>query len=208
VVLSTDPRDLGDEGTLLAGCGALVAAGPDRVRAARLLRDAGATVIVVDDGAARRGLHRDLELAIVDARFPGARGLLPAGERRERPVVRPTADLVLVHHGDGRFGFPGHPVVRRPTAWQPATPTGPVAAFAGIGRPADFLATIDLPVARFLAIPDHAPIDPQVLRDWAGGLPIVCTTKDAARLPPGIAAAWRDVDVVLPEVVLARLPAR
>jgi tetraacyldisaccharide 4'-kinase len=207
VRLSSALEDLGDEGALLASAGALVAAGPDRVRAARLLADAGATVIVLDDGLRHRHLHRDLDLCVVDARYPGARGRFPMGERRGSAIVPPGVDLVLVHHGDARFSFPGEPVVRAPTAWSPRAPVGPVAAFCGIGRAADFLASLDVPVARFRAFPDHATPDPDALRAWAGGLPLACTAKDAARLP-GVELHARDVDVTLPRRLLDRLPVR
>lgn len=212
VHLSSDVRWIGDEGAVLVAAGARVAAGPDRVEGARRLRDAGATVVLLDDGLAARGLHRDLDIAVIDARFPGARGLLPAGERRETTFVPDRVDLVLVHHGDGRFGFPGEPATRRPGPWS-RIPEGPVAAVSGIGRPADFLASLDVPVARFLALPDHAPFDPatteRILR-WADGLPIVCTGKDAVRMPERLRrrAFWRDVEVGLPEALLARLPER
>jgi 3-deoxy-D-manno-octulosonic-acid transferase len=207
VHLSSELALVGDEGALLASVGARVAAGPDRVAAARRLVEDGATVILLDDGLGARGLHRDLDVAVVDARFPGARGMLPAGERREREPVPARADLVLVHHGGGLFSFPGLPVRRSPSAWTPRRPEGPVAALAGIGRPADFLASLDVPVARFLALPDHGALDARQLREWAAGLPIVCTAKDAVRLPELLRpqACWRDVDLELPEELLARV---
>lgn len=216
IALSTDGagwQALGDEGALLAACGATVAAGPDRLAAARALVGLGVDVIVVDDGARQRGLGRDLELAVIDARYPGARGLLPAGERRELAFV-PDGAVVLVHHAGAGFAYPGAAVERRLGAWVrgdggAGPPTGPVAAFAGIGRPAALLAGIDVPVDRFLALPDHAPLDAERLARWAGGLPLVCTSKDAVRLPTALRAraAWREVEVALPDVVRDRVRA-
>ena len=122
-------------------------------------------------------------------------------------------DVVLVHHGDGRFTYPGEPALRRPGPWirgdgRSEPPVGPVVAVCGIGRPADFLASLDLPVARFVALPDHAPIDGERAHQIAAfALPIVCTHKDAVRMPDWLRArsAWRDVDLVLPSALLARL---
>jgi 3-deoxy-D-manno-octulosonic-acid transferase len=207
VHLSSELVLVGDEGALLAAVGARVAAGPDRVAAARRLVEDGATVILLDDGLAARELYRDLDLAVVDARFPQARGMLPAGERRERESVPARAHLVLVHHGGGLFAYPGLQVRRVPTPWTPRPPEGPVAALAGIGRPADFLASLEVPVARFLALPDHGAIDAQAVLAWAGPLPVVCTAKDAVRLPELLRprAHWRDVEIELPAPLLARL---
>lgn len=207
VRLSSDPADVGDEGALLAAAGALVAAGPDRAEAGRRLVAAGATVVLLDDALRHRHVHRDLDLAVVDARYPGARGPIPMGERRGLALVPSGVDLVLVHHGDGVFSYPGEPVARIAGPWVPGPPVGPVAAFCGIGRAADFLASLEVPVARFRALRDHAPLDAADLVRWAEGLPLVCTAKDAVRAP-SLAVHARDVDVVLPDAVLARLPWR
>lgn len=219
VRLSTETSlaaDLGDEGALLAAAGALVAAGPDRVACGRALVAAGVSVVVLDDGLGQRRLHRDLDLAVIDARFPAARGLLPAGERRELAAVPAWVDLVLVHHGGGLFQAEGLPVIRSPGPWQQASgpsdpPDGPVLAFCGIGRPADFLASLDRPVAAFVALADHQPLTAafaESLRARAGGLPLVCTAKDAVRLPSSLRGVtwWRDVSVSLPSALLSRLP--
>jgi tetraacyldisaccharide 4'-kinase len=205
VRLGSDVDDVGDEGALLAAAGALVAAGRDRARAGRMLVDAGATIVVLDDGLRHTELARDLDILVVDARFPFARGPLPAGERRPSP--EPSDAIVLVHHGGGLFDAPGLPVARSLAPWIPHTPVGPVAAFCGIGRPADFLATLDVPVARFLALPDHAPLDAGRLTDFAAGLPLVCTAKDAVRLPAGLRdrAFWRDVTLRLPRALVSKL---
>ncbi len=208
---SADTRcaeDLGDEGALLAAAGALVAAGPDRVRAARALVELGATVVVLDDGLQHRQLYRDLDLAVVDARWPGARGLLPAGERRELEAVPGRAHRVVVHHGGGAFEVPGMQAVRQPGPWRPCAPApGPVAAFCGIGRGADFLGSLERPVARARILRDHQPLDEVLLNGllrWAQGLPLVCTAKDVVRLPAELRGAvhWRDVDLALPDALL------
>ncbi|MBX2800964.1 MAG: tetraacyldisaccharide 4'-kinase [Myxococcales bacterium] len=219
VHLSTRHRDaahLGDEGALLAATGAVVAAGPDRVACAEALVAAGVSVVVADDGLQHRRLHRDLEVVVVDARFVRARGLLPMGERRESGAVPARADVVVVHHADASFEVQvGDPVRRRPGAWcsergrQPA-PTGPVVAFCGIGRPADFLASLTMEVAEFVALPDHAPITQEMalqLLRTAGERPLVCTHKDAVRCPPSLRsrALWRDIEVQLPAELRRRL---
>lgn len=200
---------LGDEGALAALAGAQVAAGPDRVAAARALVAAGCTVLVLDDGLQHRALGRDLELVVVDARFPGARGLLPAGERRERRAIPARTDRVLVQHGDA--------IARRLGPWTrgdglPGPLEGPAVALAGIGRAADFFASLEVPVEERWALADHQPFDDALtarVLSWAGPRRILCTAKDAARLPPVLRAraAWRDVEIDLPADLVAQVEA-
>jgi len=209
-------EELGDEGALFSEAGFLVAASSDRVAAAQALVDAGAEVVILDDGLQHRRLHRDLEIVVVDARYPEGRDLIPAGEGREAGIPD-RADLVVVHHASEAFPPPktGAPLVRVrrcPGPWSREGLCGPVAAFAGIGRPADFLEDLELDVARFRALPDHAPLDAQRLQEllaWAGDLPLVCTAKDAVRLPlEARARLWyRDVRLsgTLPGEVLDRV---
>jgi len=204
-----EAADLGDEGAMLARSGHWIAAGPDRVAAARCLAEAGATAVVVDDGLGSHGLVHDVDLLVVDARFPTACGLLPAGYRREWATVPPWTTGVVVHHAGERGAaalVPGAAVARRlPGPWyrgeRPSEPPrGPVAAVVGIARPADFLSTLEVPVARIRVLRDHQPIGPELameLQQWAGDLPLVCTAKDHPRLPPSTreVAYWRDVDL-------------
>lgn len=208
ITLSTDTHDaahLGDEGALLAASGLLVAAGPDRVEAARALVCAGATLVLLDDGLQHRRLHRDLDLLVVDARYPEGRGALPAGERREWRAIPDRVHALVVHHGSLEHALPVFHASRRPGPWhrgdrQVSAPEGPVAALAGIGRAADFYASLHLPVARWRALPDHQPISEALTAEieaWAGDLPLVCTAKDAVRLAPSLRARtwWRDVEI-------------
>lgn len=192
---------LGDEGALHARDGHLVAAGRDRREGARRLVEAGATVLVLDDGLRDRHLRHDLRIGVVDARYPTGRSPFPKGEGR--PVGR--LDAVVVHHASDRFpyapaGLPWAQAFRRPGPWRGSVPEGPVAAFAGLGRPADLLATLGVPVARFRALPDHRAIDEALGREllrWAHPLPLVCSEKDAVRLPAVLRGrvAWRGIEL-------------
>ncbi|MEO0604880.1 MAG: tetraacyldisaccharide 4'-kinase, partial [Myxococcota bacterium] len=213
--LSGDPLDvdrIGDEGAVHARAGGLVAADPDRARAVDALVKHGVTAIVVDDGMLRGDVVFDLSLVVVDARFPGARGPLPAGERR--PGHLAATWQLATHTGPGFPPPPGTlPIDRTPGPWMQgdvpsAPPPGPVVAVAGIARPADFFDSLEIPVAQRIALRDHAPIDLGWIERRAEGRALVMTGKDAARLSPTDRARvwWRELDVGLPEPILAELP--
>lgn len=138
--------DVGDEPLLLA-MAAPVIVSRDRLAGAKLADTRDFDTIVMDDGHQNFALAKDLSLVIVDAATGFGNGhILPAGPLRE-PIAQGLAradGVVLV--GDGApplTGFSG-PVLRarlRPA--QQTDLTGQRAiAFAGIGRPEKFFATL------------------------------------------------------------------
>lgn len=73
----------------------------DRVAGAEQAIDAGANVILLDDGYQHRRLHRDFNLLLIDALNPFGYGrLLPRGLLRESLVGARRADLVLLTRAD------------------------------------------------------------------------------------------------------------
>jgi len=74
---------------------------PDRIEGARRLIEAGADVVVMDDGFQHRRLWRDLDLVLIDATRPwgmqrGPRAFLPRGLMRESPrALRRCGAVVL-----------------------------------------------------------------------------------------------------------------
>jgi tetraacyldisaccharide 4'-kinase len=92
-----DWREIGDEAVLLhRRTGGPVVVGANRVAAARAAIDAGAQVVLSDDGLQHLRLARDCEIIVVD----GARGfgngrLLPAGPLRERTSHLARADALI-----------------------------------------------------------------------------------------------------------------
>lgn len=193
--------EVGDEPLLLARAETTVVA-RDRPAGARLCAEAGADVIVMDDGLQNPSLTKTLSLAVVDGGTGIGNGLpFPAGPLRA-PLARQwrhVAGLVLV--GDGAPGAAlaseaearGLPVHRaRLSPEDGADWTGRrVVAFAGIGRPQKFFETLrDLgaEVVAERAFPDHhafrsselAALSALAAREGAG---LVTTEKDAVRLP-------------------------
>ena len=204
---SLEAANLGDEGALLAQGGWIVAASADLCAAARALEAAGVTVVVVDDGLQHRRLHRDVDLAVVDARFPMGRGVIPMGERRERVYIPRRVHGVLIHRGEldtGALHVPAVKVVRRPGPWHHGAEAGnapprPLAAFAGVALPAEFIADLD-GVSKTWIFTDHQQVDDQLaqsLRRWGEGCSLVCTAKDWVRLPADLRSEvwWRDIEL-------------
>ena len=198
---------LGDEGALHAQRGFLVAACPDRSAAARALEAKGCTLVVLDDGLQHHRLVRDVDLVVLDARRLEAGGVLPAGERREWVPVPLRVDGVILHHGSAKLRLPASIPVAHATrtlgAWHRAgvacaLPEGPLAAFAGVARPADVRESLPRTVTGFRALADHEPISEALAHDlvaWANGRPLLCTAKDWVRLPPSLRdeVYWRDL---------------
>ncbi len=210
-------QDCGDEPLLLAQAFPTVVAA-DRVAGATLAARHG-DVVVMDDGLQNPSLRKDLTIAVVD----GERGIgngrcIPAGPLRAPIAAQwPRVDAVLVI-GPGERGDAlarqaeqrDVPVVRAsltPGRDAAALVSGRrVLAFAGIGHPGKFFATLEAcgaVVAERLALPDHHRFAPGelaaiVARAEAAGLLAVTTEKDIVRIPAPELGALAGRIAVLP----------
>lgn len=98
-----DPSGKNDEALVLESLvpDAVQIRNPDRVEGARRAIEAGANVILLDDGFQHRRLHRDFNLLLIDALNPfGYDKLLPRGLLRESVRGVRRADLILLTRAD------------------------------------------------------------------------------------------------------------
>jgi tetraacyldisaccharide 4'-kinase len=182
---------MGDEALLLARTAPTIVA-RNRAAGARLAKEKGATVLVMDDGHQNFSLRKDLSLVVVDGETGFGNGLpIPAGPLRE-PVAQglARADAVVIV-GDGSpdlQGFTG-PVLRAHLKAEDGAFAGKtVFAFAGIGRPEKFVASLQdsgaLVTGSCFFADHHAYGADEItqLRAVAGESILVTTEKDFVRL--------------------------
>jgi tetraacyldisaccharide 4'-kinase len=184
-------EQMGDEALLLSQAAPTIVA-RDRARGAALAGAHGADVIVMDDGHQNFAVAKDLSIVVVDGESGFGNGrMIPAGPLREsvRQGLK-RADAVIVM-GRGTPDLEGY---QGPLLNAQLVPEGDflqgkrVFAFAGIGRPEKFVATLKAAGALVMAtqfFADHHPFQPgeiAALRARAGGAQLVTTEKDFVRL--------------------------
>jgi tetraacyldisaccharide 4'-kinase len=193
---------VGDEPLLLARLAPTIVS-RDRVAGAEAARRDGATVIVMDDGFQNPALSKDLSVLLVDGRRGIGNGrIIPAGPLRA-PLdaqMECAQAIVLVGPADGataviqsahRHGVAIFHARLEPDAGMiAALGNRRVLAFAGIGSPEKFFATLleaGIVVAEEEGFPDHHRYtggDARALlkRADAENLMLLTTEKDLVRL--------------------------
>lgn len=215
--------EVGDEPLLLAQLAPTIVA-RDRVAGAEMARAAGATVIVMDDGFQNPSLRKDLAILVVDGRRGTGNGwTIPAGPLRAPLGVQldhadallivgtPSAAATAVMAGAASRNIPVfHAQIEAEADAVAALLGHRVLAFAGIGDPEKFFATlaesgIPAPITR--SFPDHyrySRTDSDALLAEAAkeNLILLTTEKDLVRIAreedvAGLSKAVRALPVAL-----------
>ncbi len=207
VPILVDPKthgaaEVGDEPLLISAfCPVVVAR--KRVEGLALALAQKPDVILMDDGFQDPSVRKDFSIVVVDAAFGfGNRFCVPAGPLRE-PLAKglARADLCLsIGEAAAQRRFtalgPDHAYLRVEGQIKPLL-TGmpwqglPVFAFAGIAHPEKFFTTLRGLGANILGcetLSDHEPLSLPLMKRLAAkaralNAQLVCTEKDAARLP-------------------------
>lgn len=207
-----EAAEVGDEPLLHARDGAAWVS-RDRYAGAQAAVQAGAHVIIMDDGFQNPSLAKDLCIVAVDPAYGVGNGqVFPAGPLRERlrdGLAR--ADAIVMLHNTWSEGTPEQPdwlrgftkpVLQAAVSPIGEAPAGPLVAFAGLARPEKFFDTLEAVGADLqetVPYPDHHPYSEDDLA-WLAqlaeerGAKLITTEKDAARLSP----EWRARVAVLP----------
>jgi tetraacyldisaccharide 4'-kinase len=191
---------VGDEPLLLARVAPAVGA-RDRMAGASLARTQGADVVIMDDGLQNPSIEKDISILVVDAVTGLGNGrLIPAGPLRERAgdALARAGAVIKVGRGHAADGLAARarnravPVFRAILRAAPAPELDgtPVLAFAGIGRPEKFFATLrelHADIVGTESFPDHHMFterDARALLIRARDLNavLVTTEKDRVRL--------------------------
>lgn len=200
--------DVGDEALLLARAAPTIVA-RDRVLGAAFAKAMGAGIVVMDDGLQNASLGKTLTIAVVDGKRGIGNGqVFPAGPLRAPLNIQMTRCDALLVVGDGgaaravtsRAG--ARPVLHGRLAPEPTAVSSlharKVLAFAGIGDPDKFFATVEqsgIAIAQRRAFADHHRFTAEeaaelVMSAEHDGLSLLTTEKDYARMSgdPALAA--------------------
>ena len=213
-VAPNDPAAVvGDEALLLTQV-APTWLGADRAASAKAAIEAGAKILLMDDGLQNSTLVKTASILVIDGQTGFGNGrVLPAGPLRE-PVsaaaLRCRAAVLIGTDATNATALlpPGLPVLRADLVQDPAIAAlagRPVIAFAGIALPEKFFVPLRQTGAVLVAarpFPDHHAYTAReldgLLRDaHTHDATLVTTPKDAVRLPPHIRSQVTVVDVGL-----------
>lgn len=203
--LRPDPRQFGDEPTLLATKlpSIPVWVGKNRIASGLRAEKEGAQLLFLDDGFQYRRLQRDFELVILDGKDLFGRGwFLPSGLLRDSPKRLKEADYIFINHIKDLESFEEakkrikkyskSPIIGVRLVIKTSLSGVPVGVFCALGRPGRFVDSVESAGARVLSAEfalDHRSFTAEHLEKFAckckalGAEKLLCTEKDWVKLP-------------------------
>lgn len=189
--------DVGDEPLLLARISPTIVA-RDRVAGAHIAVHAGASLIVMDDGFQNPSLHKDFSMLVIDGSLGFGNGcVFPAGPLRapvDQQLHHAQCVVIVGKPSTARMpantGIPEFSAQLLPDASVASLGGKRVLAFAGIGHPQKFFATLraaGADVVEERSFDDHHffsadDADALLASAKAKSLQLVTTEKDMARI--------------------------
>lgn len=191
---------------------ALVFVGRDRDKASCMAAQAGANLILLDDGMQHRRLARDLEVVVMDASDPFGKGeFLPSGFLRDSCSSLVRADLIILNHVADTQHFESMKAAIQSHAEAPVVGARmdlvgildlaeneisslkgkKVGIFCGIAQPEKFKKTVEqlgAEIVDHFFISDHDGFSLDHLEEFAqrslekGAEFLICTEKDRVKL--------------------------
>ncbi len=191
-------KDVGDEPLLLCAHAPVVVC-PNRYKAARFAENAGADILIMDDGMQNETLHKDLTFMVIDGQRGFGNGkVIPAGPLRETLASGLNKADAFILNGKDKTGalylLPGgKPIFSVEIATQEDASFDTARkyiAFCGIGHPDRFyesLSGLGLNVIAHKSFPDHHAYRQKEIERLAGlardsDAKLITTEKDYMRL--------------------------
>lgn len=201
-------QDVGDEPLLLSHHAPTWVA-KDRVAAAQMAIEAGATVLLLDDGFQNPSLKKDLSFIVVNTTYGFGNGaLFPAGPLRE-PIeegLSRAQAIILIGEGDiPELKSSPLPIFRAHINSKNFPHSNAVVGFSGIAYPEKFKKTLlekGYDVRAFIPFPDHHPFNKKDLKflqelSRYHQATLITTMKDVVRLPEDFAHRVLTLSVTL-----------
>lgn len=201
----------GDESSMLARQlpEAMIWVGKERVESAKEAFAGGAKCIILDDGMQHRKIARDIEIGMVDAEDPFGKGFyLPRGFLRDSPKRLKEMDLIVVSGVQSEAQFDGVkaeirnytncPIVgvQLEVLGKEVIQGKSLGTFCGIAKPVRFMNSVKeagAEIVESIQTLDHCSFPLQELELFSrsckakGAQMLVCTEKDAIKLPEHLA---------------------
>ncbi len=209
------PLQVGDEPLLLSET-APVVVNPDRASGAKLAIAHGADCLVMDDGFQNPGLYKDLAFLVFDGTYGIGNGrAIPAGPLRENFAAGLKRAQAVIILGEDKTGIATQ--TKLPIFYgkiveeQPNIANRQVLAFAGIGHPEKFYASLEKcglnPVIK-QNFPDHhgythAELQKLINLAEEKKLDIYTTSKDYVKIPFALQKKFKVLNI---SVVWENLP--